>query len=351
MLPELAPRQRQSGKELRRKFTCDKLVKEVCHQQLCLYTLEDHGRHYGSLQHSAQSSQCTASDISSLFYRSARRVSQRSIQHCRLESLIESTLRLTWIQNARIADLTTYLRAIRPSYLSTAPAPRRPQRQNSTDHKSTQDTAQRHLSDTERAAIDAEAKTVLRQLHAAVERIGQTEQIRQDTASHVALRKRNQGGLGAIGRWAAGGAVTAKSAEEELEEARQKMLNAHRESIVWYLQAKLRETGTLQSTMMEIRIQREVEKSKSVLYKTKGSSIPFSQSFDAAVDSEKSAAQEQERAQPQLSDEQMQLFAQENQDMMKHYQDTLDQVRYVLEMGPISKNRILTVCTALRNVL
>ena len=53
----------------------------------------------------------------------------------------------------------------------------------------------------------------------------------------------------------------------------------------------------------------------------------------------------------ELSDEQMQLFAQENQDMMKHYQDTLDQVRYVLEIGPISKNRILTVCTALRNVL
>ncbi|THW16109.1 snare protein syntaxin-like protein 18/UFE1 [Aureobasidium pullulans] len=240
---------------------------------------------------------------------------------------LDEFLKEAYSINARIADLTTYLRAIRPSYLSTAPAPRRPQRQNSTDHKSTQDTAQRHLSDTERAAIDAEAKTVLRQLHAAVERIGQTEQIRQDTASHVALRKRNQGGLGAIGRWAAGGAVTAKSAEEELEEARQKMLNAHREGIVWYLQAKLRETGTLQSTMMEIRIQREVEKSKSVLYKTKGSSIPFSQSFDAAVDSEKPAAQEQERAQPQLSDEQMQIFAQENQDMMKHYQDTLDQVR------------------------
>ena len=183
------------------------------------------------------------------------------------------------------------------------------------------------MSDTERASIDAEAKTVLRQLHAAVERISQTEQIRQDTASHIALRKRNQGGLGAIGRWAAGGAVTAKSAEEEVEEAKQKMLNAHRESIVWFLQAKLREAGTLQSTMMEIRIQREVEKSKSVLYKAKNSSVSYSQGLDTAMDSEKSATQGQDRVEPQLSDEQMQLFAQENQDMMKHYQDTLDQVR------------------------
>jgi len=239
---------------------------------------------------------------------------------------LDEFLKEAYSINARIADLTAYLRAIRPSYLSTAPAPRRPQRQNSSDHKTTHE-VQRHLSDTERASVDAEAKTVLRQLHAAVERISQTEQIRQDTASHVALRKRNQGGLGAIGRWAAGGAVTAKSADEEVEEARQKMLNAHRESIVWFLQAKLREAGTLQGTMMEIRIQREVEKSKSVLYKAKSSSVAYHQQLDAALDSEKSAAQGQERSEPQLSDEQMQLFAQENQDMMKHYQDTLDQVR------------------------
>ncbi|KAI4824876.1 snare protein syntaxin-like protein 18/UFE1 [Aureobasidium sp. EXF-8845] len=240
---------------------------------------------------------------------------------------LDEFLKEAYSINARIADLTAYLRAIRPSYLSTAPAPRRPQRQNSSDHKFPQDVVHRHLSDTERASVDAEAKTVLRQLHAAVERISQTEQIRQDTASHVALRKRNQGGLGAIGRWAAGGAVTAKSADEEVEESRQKMLNAHRESIVWFLQAKLREAGTLQGTMMEIRIQREVEKSKSVLYKAKSSSVTYHQQLDAALDSEKSAAQGQERSEPQLSDEQMQLFAQENQDMMKHYQDTLDQVR------------------------
>ncbi|KAI4721135.1 snare protein syntaxin-like protein 18/UFE1 [Aureobasidium sp. EXF-10727] len=239
---------------------------------------------------------------------------------------LDEFLKEAYSINARIADLTTYLRAIRPSYLSTAPVPRRPQRQNSTDHKPAQDATQRNLSDTERASIDAEAKTVLRQLHAAVERISQTEQIRQDTASHIALRKRNQGGLGAIGRWAAGGAVTAKSAEEEVEEARQKMLSAHRESIVWFLQARLREAGTLQSTMMEIRIQREVEKSKSVLYKAKSSAVSH-QGFDAALEAEKPATQGQERAEPQLSEEQMQLFAQENQDMMKHYQDTLDQVR------------------------
>lgn len=107
------------------------------------------------------------------------------------------------------------------------------------------------------------------------------------------------------------------------------MLNAHRESIVWFLQAKLREAGTLQSSMMEIRIQREVERSKSVLYKAKGGSIPYDQGFDHTTDSEKSTTERQDSTSSQLSEEQMQLFAQENQDMMKHYQDTLDQVRCV----------------------
>ena len=34
-------------------------------------------------------------------------------------------------------------------------------------------------------------------------------------------------------------------------------------------------------------------------------------------------------AEQELSQEQLQLFAQENQDMLRHYEDTLDQVRLV----------------------
>ena len=36
----------------------------------------------------------------------------------------------------------------------------------------------------------------------------------------------------------------------------------------------------------------------------------------------------------QLTPEQLQLFAKENQDMLKHYEDTLDQVRYVKPSKP-----------------
>jgi len=160
--------------------------------------------------------------------------------------------------------------------------------------------------------------------------------------SQLALRKRAKQGLGALGRWAAGGAITAKSPEEELEEAEANIVKAHRESIIWTLQNALEQCGQFQSSMMEIRLMREVEKSKSVLYKTRAtmpsndySSMNGGSSASGAskdyrgqsshVQDESSAAIEQ-----QLDPEQLQLFAQENQDMLKQYEDQLDKVRYAM---------------------
>ena len=144
-----------------------------------------------------------------------------------------------------------------------------------------------------------------------------------------------------MGRWAAGGAITAKSPEEELEEAKANTIKAHRESIIWSLQNALEQCGQFQSSMMEIRLMREVEKSKSVLYKTRATmpsndfnSMNGESSVDGGskdyrgktshVQDESNIAIEQ-----QLDPEQLQLFAQENQDMLKQYEDQLDKVRYV----------------------
>ena len=87
------------------------------------------------------------------------------------------------------------------------------------------------------------------------------------------MKKRAKRGLGALGRWAAGGAITAKSPEEEAEEAKANTIKAHRESIIWSLQRALEICGRYQSSMMEIRLTREVEKSKSVLHKAR-STLP-----------------------------------------------------------------------------
>jgi hypothetical protein len=141
-----------------------------------------------------------------------------------------------------------------------------------------------------------------------------------------------------LGRWAAGGAITAKSVEEELEEAKTNAIRAHRESIIWSLQNQLEQCGQFQSSMMEIRLMREVEKSKSVLYKTRASGPPTNDY--GGVNGDASAGRSADyRGQgynqdesngvieQQLDPEQLQLFAQENQDMLKQYEDQLDKVR------------------------
>lgn len=92
---------------------------------------------------------------------------------------------------------------------------------------------------------------------------------------------------------------------------------------------------------MEIRITREVEKSKSVPYKSAGlgmADTPFSLYGDLANGQTinrhgshglRVAEMDGQDTGPQLSQDQMQLFAKENQDMVRLYESTLDQVRYM----------------------
>lgn len=100
---------------------------------------------------------------------------------------------------------------------------------------------------------------------------------------------------------------------------------------------------------MEKRLQREVERSKSVLYKSRGAKgVDLGLDDFAMGDGEsgwagsgsgkgmngyagqKGAALEEEerkRGEDGLSEDQVQLLREENEGMLKHYEDTLDQVR------------------------
>jgi syntaxin 18 len=104
----------------------------------------------------------------------------------------------------------------------------------------------------------------------------------------------------------------------------------------------LEECGRFQSDMMEIRLMREIEKSKSVLYKTRntgpstndysgmnGSSSAGTGSADYRGKTSYNQHESSMVIENQLDPEQLQLFAQENQDMLKQYEDQLDKVRYV----------------------
>lgn len=106
---------------------------------------------------------------------------------------------------------------------------------------------------------------------------------------------------------------------------------------------------------MERRLEREVERGRSVLYKVKGSvgageglggvgvsgggggggRMNGSAGEGKGAHGESAGTGEDEsrrEIEQRLSPEQLQLFAKENQDMLKQYEDTLDQVRSVLSI-------------------
>lgn len=254
-------------------------------------------------------------------------------------------LRFSKPQNAHISSLHRYLLSIRRPYLSTSPPPRRPAAANAPNST---------LTNSQRDLIDTETKALLHTLAGSIQQLAAAESLRQDTERQLRARKRG----GALRRWAngdSGGGDGKRQGEEEVEEGRLRTTGAWRESVIWYLGRGLEAAGELQRGMVEKRVEREVEKSRSVLYMSRGAGGTASTALGEggedlsskggmngsfkgrndyyAVDGgakgngtrlEEEDRQEIER---QLSPEQLQLFAQENQDMLKRYEDTLDQVR------------------------
>lgn len=192
------------------------------------------------------------------------------------------------------------------------------------------------MTDRQREEIDAQTKQLLRELNAGIRNLADAEQLRQNTETTITRKKYARLGLGALGSWAAGGAAQSKSYEQEEEELRANAVSGHRESVLWYLRQKLQECGSFQASMMEKRIFREVEKNRSVLANARPGTMSDLLGFDdAPVPTSKpkgtaaTYTEPQAPPEPEFSPEQIQMFEKQNQDMLKHYESTLDQVRYV----------------------
>lgn len=266
-------------------------------------------------------------------------------------------MQLTSPQNVRISELTAYLRSIRRSYLSTAPPPRQTRYvANGIATKPQHENEPVYLTHPQRDSIDAEAKSTLRDIHAAVTQLSQAGRVEHEaTFARIQLRRKKRG-FGALGRWAAGGVALEASPEEEAEEQAASQVKEHRDGVLWFLQLQLRECGQMQSLMMETRITREVEKNKSMLHKSRAA-MPRPTTQDHSREdgslaarsrgkSEASGVQLEELEQladvppqPQFSQEQMALFAEENEDMLKLYEGRLDQVRYVFSRSDTRRVR------------
>lgn len=151
------------------------------------------------------------------------------------------------------------------------------------------------------------------------------------------MKKKYGSRLGGLANWAAGGIGHSKSPEQTAAENAMNTIKEHRENVLFLLRLKLQQAGQLQASMMETRIMRELEKNKSVLYKARGRMgheigepdvPPFEYHGGEAAKMEHQSAQTR-NIEDELSPEQLQMFEKENQDMVKHYEDTLNQVKYV----------------------
>ncbi|KAF7903236.1 uncharacterized protein EAF01_006285 [Botrytis porri] len=241
---------------------------------------------------------------------------------------IDEFLKEAYRINSHIASLNSYLKDIRQSYLSTTAPPARRTHTSKTKQR-------RHLTDRQREEIDAETKKLLRELNFNIRSMDEAEGIRYTTETLI-IQNKYARALGRFGNWAAGGGEQSKSLEQQLEEAKLNAIKMHRDNVTWYLRQKLSECGKLQASMMEIRIMREVEKNKSNLAKSRAmmpdlgnlgdsSSVKFTSNGDAHLEAQ--SHPQPQTSDSQLSSEQLQMLAEENHDMVKHYQSTLDQVK------------------------
>lgn len=235
-------------------------------------------------------------------------------------------------QNSHITSLHRELQDVRQAYLSTA----QPRKTHSRAAKG----QSRVLSDRDREDIDANAKQMIRELNASIRALDDAEQLRRETESAI-IRKKYVGGLGALGSWASGGMASNKSNEHAAAEAKARDVGIHRDGILWFLRQRLELCCRTQQDMMEARLTREMEKSRSMLSKSGASIAGDFAEFPPPSVRRQSQATPASGAIPTsddgqapsesqgLTEEQIQMFEEGNQDMMKHYESSLDKVRYV----------------------
>lgn len=262
--------------------------------------------------------------------------------------------------NREITSLHHELSSIRQAYLSTASAPRKSthlRRSGTADslHPDQHHTKQQpaYLTDADRNVIDREAKDMIRALSARINVLTQEELRRQETAA-AAIKQKHARGLRALTGWAAGGSLGGKSEDATRSpehaaavEAERQTMN-HRGGVLAYLQQKLEGAVGLQRTMMETRLAREMEKNRSVLAKARGrQELPpsLAREFGFATEAagtgsastagggapleEEEGRKRWEANELNLTEEQVQMFERDNQDMLKHYNTATEKVRTV----------------------
>ena len=226
--------------------------------------------------------------------------------------------------NSSISSLLSDLRQIRQPYLSTAPPPRRITAASNT-----------YFTDRDRENIDSSTGQLLRELNANITKLTEAADLSAATATARLERKYGKPS-GLLWKWAAGegDAPDAGKSEEQVDdEGRAMTMKNFRKGVLWYLTDRLSQAATVRQQMVEIRLEREREKERSVLYKTKTAKNDINNDWEPygnmdlrGKSSYSPALEEDSGVEAQLTPEQLQLFEQENSTLLNHYNDTLKKV-------------------------
>ncbi|CRG91390.1 hypothetical protein PISL3812_08438 [Talaromyces islandicus] len=266
------------------------------------------------------------------------------------EKTVNEFLKEAYRINSHIQSLLHYLKSIRQSYLSTtAPKPgNKKQQQRTPSPAETSGGAAaflptgKLLTDTDRDSIDSSTALLLRDLSSSITNLQSAESLRQDTEAQLLRKKYGRPG-GALWRWAGGGEEqdeNEKSEEQLAAENSARTTRSVRESVLWFLRRKLEDAAEVQRGMVEKRIERVREKEKSVLYKVQQhreqkqqqhavQEVDHQPLVDKPVYDTSAALSAADAAaiETQLSPAQLQLFAEENDTMLKQYEDALSKVQ------------------------
>ncbi|KAL2834249.1 hypothetical protein BDW59DRAFT_168584 [Aspergillus cavernicola] len=249
---------------------------------------------------------------------------------------------------------------------------------------------ERLLSPSELDSITSSTSSLLHTLSSSISNLSSAESLRQETHSTLLDKKHGRKRSKAsslLFRWAGGASPLSedqqnggldhagKKEAQIIDEEKESLLRSVRETILWFLRRRLEGTIETQRDMVEKRIERAKEREKSVLYKTSvpssspgagpGSGSGGSMSISAPssypntgleverVQGSRSAAilDEAEIAaiEAELSPEQLQLFAEENDSMVRYYEDTLSKVqnaeKSLLEISSLQQNLVTHLST------
>ncbi|GLB19072.1 hypothetical protein AtubIFM61612_008975 [Aspergillus tubingensis] len=246
--------------------------------------------------------------------------------------------------NTHITSLLSYLQTIRPSYLSLTNT--KPTTTTSTT-STTQPKPNETLDDTARDTITTTTSSLLSNLSTSITTLSAAENLRQETVSRSIAQRF---GKGFLAKWAGGATLTSsnddgnegKDKEQIVEEEKEKVLKGVRESVLFYLNKKLGSVVNEQRDMVEKRIERVRERERSVLYKsnTSSGSVGGGGGGWGRVDGEwrgdtgntgggvvKMDEKEVKEIEKQLTPEQLQLFEEENDSLVRYFEDVVGKVQ------------------------